>query len=88
MKKDRKLSGSQPEVLAGLAAAAKAGGQKPKTAGLEATGATAPAKANVAQEVDAARRVLREGATGKRQGADEAVRKLPDRARKGEGKRV
>lgn len=88
MTKDSKVIGSQPEVLAGLAAAAKAGGQKPKTQGLRATAATAPVSANVPQEVDAATRVLREGATGKRQGAAEAIRKLPDRARKGEDKRT
>ena len=80
MAKGRDNSGSQPEMLAGLAAAAKAGGQKPKDQSLQATAATAPVSADVAQEVDAATRVLREGATGERQGADEAVRKLPDRA--------
>jgi hypothetical protein len=88
MTKDRGISGSQPEVLAGLAAAAKAGGQKPKAQGLQATAATAPVKTDVAREVDAATRVLREGATGKRQGAAAAVRKLPDRARKGDHKRA
>ena len=74
--------GQQPEVLAGLAAAAKAGGQKPKQDGLSATAATAPMPANPAQEVDAATKVLREGATHKDQGAQEAVHALPDRARK------
>jgi hypothetical protein len=88
MTKNSKTSGAQPEVLAGLAAAAKAGGQKSETQGLKATAATAPVNANVPQEVDAATRVLREGATGKRQGAAEAIKKLPDRARKGEDKRT
>lgn len=76
------IKGQQPEVLAGLAAAAKAGGQKPKQDGLAATPATAPMNANPAQEVDAATKVLREGATGKDQHAQEAVHRLPDRARK------
>ena len=84
MTSTNKITGQQPEVLAGLAAAAKAGGQKPKQDGLTATPRTAPVKANVAQEVDAATKVLREGATHKNQGAAKAVRNLPDRARKGE----
>ena len=77
----RKESGPQPEVLAALAAAARAGGQKPKADGLTATAQTAPVRANPAQEVDAATKILREGATGKTQGAEHAVQNLPDRAR-------
>ena len=83
MTNDSKTQGQQPEVLAGLAAAAKAGGQKPKSDGLVATPGTAPVRANPAQEVDAATTVLREGATGTAQGAQAAVKALPDRARQG-----
>ena len=72
----------QPEVLAGLAAAAKAGGMKAKTDGLTATANTAPRRASPEDEVDAATKILREGATGKDQGAAAAVKQLPDRARK------
>jgi hypothetical protein len=82
MTNDNKSSGVQPEVLAGLAAAARAGGQKPKEDGLTATPSTAPVSANVAQEVDAATKVLREGAMGTDQGAAEAIKNLPDRAQK------
>lgn len=78
-----KATGPQPEVLAGLAAAARAGGQKPRQDGLTAGPDTAPVRANPAQEVDAATKVLREGATHKNQGAAEAVQKLPDRTRQG-----
>lgn len=84
MTKDNKSAGQQPEVLAGLAAAARAGGQKPGDEGLTATAYTAPVRANPAQEVDAATKVLREGATGTAQGAQAAVKALPDRARKGD----
>ena len=86
MTKPQNEDGPQPEVLAGLAAAAKAGGQKPKMDGLTATTATAPVSADLAQEIDAATRVLREGATKTDQGAAEAIRKLPDRARQVENK--
>ena len=73
----------QPEALAGLAAAAKAGGVKAKTDGLTATSSTAPQRSSPEDEVDAATKILREGATGKKQGAAAAVKKLPDRARRG-----
>ncbi len=42
--KNNKGSGSQPEVLAGLAAAARARGQKPKEDGLIAVKSTAPVR--------------------------------------------
>ena len=83
MKAPPQKTGQQPEVLAGLAAAARSGGQKPKAAGLNATPDTAPKASNPAQEVDAATKVLREGATHSKQGAAAAVRKLPDRIRQG-----
>jgi hypothetical protein len=74
---------NQPEVLAGLGAAAKAGGKKPEDEGLFATPSTAAMPGDQEQEVDAATKVLREGATKMDQGAAEAIRKLPDRAQKG-----
>ena len=73
----------QPEVLAGLAAAAKSSGKKPAKDGLYAASETVQANADPAQQVDAASRILREGATKTRHGAAEAIRKLPDRARGG-----
>ena len=82
MVSDNKSSRLQPEVLAGLAAAARAGGQKPKEDGLTATPSTAPVSADVAREVDAATKVLREGVLKTDQGAAEAIKTLPDRAQK------
>lgn len=81
MKKQEDLSKGQPEILAGLAAAAKAGGKKPEQEGLTATPETTPLPVNQAKQVDAATKVLREGATGKPQGADQAIHALPDRIR-------
>ena len=73
------LSKGQPEVLAGLAAAAQAGGKKPAAEGLQASGKTIPGPVDQNEQVDAATKVLREGATGKKQGADKAIHELPDR---------
>ena len=81
MKKHEDLSKGQPEILKGLAVAAKAGGKKPDQEGLTATRKTMPSPVNQAKQVDAATKVLREGATGKPQGADEAIHALPDRIR-------
>ena len=83
MTKETKSGGQQLEVLAALSEAAKSGGKKPETEGLAATAKTAPVRANPAQEVDAATKVLREGATGTDQGAKAAVEALPDRTRRG-----
>ena len=82
MTKETKSGGQQPEVLAEFAEAAKSGGKKPETEGLVATAKTSPGRANPAQEVDVATKVLREGATGADQGAKAAVEALPDRTRK------
>jgi hypothetical protein len=77
-------TGQQPEALATLAAAARSGkGKKPATVGLEATARTAPIPGDLKQEQKAATKVLREGATGKKQGAEAAVDALPDRTRTG-----
>ena len=73
MDKQANKQGQQPEVLAGLAVAAKAGGKKPDSEGLTATAATAPKPVRQADQVDAATKVLREGATGRDQGAEAAV---------------
>ena len=73
--------GQQPEVLAGLAVAAKADGKKPSSEGLTATDATAPKAVSHADQIDAATKVLREGVTGHEEGADQAVAKLPDRTK-------
>ena len=79
-----KSSGQQPEALATLAAAARSGkGKKPAAIGLKATAETAPISGNLKQEQKAATKVLREGATGKKQGAEAAVDALPDRTRAG-----
>jgi hypothetical protein len=78
---------TQPEVLAGLAAAARAGGKKPAEQSLTATPETAAVPANPSQEVDAATKVLREGVTKTDQGAAEAIRKLPDRAQENKARK-
>ncbi len=69
----------QPEALATFAATAINGGDKPDAVGLDATQATAAIPTNPDDKNDAATRILREGALGIRQGADEAVDRLPDR---------
>ena len=77
-----KSSGPQPEALATFAAAAKSGkGKKPASVGTKATSDTAPLPGDLKQEQAAATKVLREGATGKKQGADAAVDALPARTR-------
>lgn len=81
MKNQQGPSGLQPEVLKGLAAAARADGKKPASEGLTASAATAPKPASQADQVDAATKVLREGATGHDEGAEAAIAKLPDRAK-------
>lgn len=71
----------QPEALATFAAAARADGKKPDDIGLEATPETAPIPTDPKEKAAAAAKVLRAGATGDRQGVDEAVDRLPDRTR-------
>ncbi len=79
MKSSDKSKGQQPEVLAGLAAATKNNGEQPGDHVLTATPQTKPIPTNPSQKADAATKVLREGVTGKNQGAKAAVEKLPDR---------
>ena len=74
--------GQQPEALATFAASARNDGRKPKEIGLEATKATAPLKTSPALKQGAATKVLREGVLGRKQGADAAIDKLPDRTRR------
>lgn len=69
----------QPEALATLAAASRAGGKKPDHVGLDETPDTAPVPTDPDRKDEAATRVLRRGAFGGDQGADEAVSDLPDR---------
>ena len=83
MKNQHDTSGQQPEVLAGLAVAAKSDGKKPASEGLTASAATAPKPVKQADQVDAATKVLRQGATGHDEGAQAAIAKLPDRTKTG-----
>lgn len=76
------VSGQQPEALATFAAAARGKGEKPKNVGLDATQETAPIPTDTEQKADAATKVLREGAFGGDQGADEAIDALPDRTQR------
>lgn len=69
----------QPEALATFAAAARHGGKKPDSVGLEATDGTAAIPTNPDDKNDAATRVLREGVLRRNQGAEAAIDKLPDR---------
>ena len=71
----------QPEALATFAAAARGEGKKPDEIGLKATGETAPLPTSPDAKAQAATKVLREGVTGRDEGADEAVDALPDRTR-------
>ncbi len=71
----------QPEALATFAEAARTIQKKPKDIGLTATKATAPLNTSSAAKQDAATRVLREGVTGRKQGAKEAIDRLPDRTK-------
>lgn len=79
MKSSDQSKGQQPEVLSGLAAAAKNNGEQPGDNVLTATQQTKPIPTDPAQKADAATKVLREGVTGKNAGAKTAVNKLPDR---------
>ena len=78
---DSKPACVQPEVLAGLAAAARANGQKLPAQRLEATPHTKPKAVDPAKEVKAATRILHDGATGKNAPVDTIVKNLPDRTR-------
>ncbi|MGO4175878.1 hypothetical protein [Bosea sp. TAF32] len=71
----------QPEFLATFSASAKNEGRKPTEIGLTATPDTMPISVDPGKKVDAATKVLREGVLHKDQGAEEAIRELPDRTR-------
>lgn len=79
--KDKHTGKGQPEALATFAAAARRDGKKPDEVGLKATGETAALPTSSDQKAKAATKVLREGVTGRDQGAEEAVDALPDRTR-------
>lgn len=72
----------QPEALATLAAAARNGGKKPNSVGLEATPETKPIPTSSEAKAEAATRILQEGVTGRKHGAEAAIDALPDRAMK------
>lgn len=71
--------GERPEALATFAAAARSGGKKPDDLGLEADERTAPIPADPKAGQANAARILQEGATGRRSGAEQTVDELPDR---------
>lgn len=72
----------QPESLTRFGQAARAGQAESDKPGLFADEETKPLAIDPKKKDDAATRVLREGATGKDQGADEAIHDLPDRVTK------
>ncbi len=72
----------QPESLSRFGQAARSQQSVKDKPGLLADAETTPNPLDSKQKDDAATRVLREGATGKDQGADEAVHALPDRVTK------
>jgi hypothetical protein len=77
----RREAREQPEALANFAAAARSDGKVSPTGGLQSTVETAPIPTDPDLKADAATKILREGAFGTDQGADEAVDRLPDRTR-------
>jgi hypothetical protein len=72
----------QPESLSRFGQAARSQQSVANKPGLFADAETAPDFVDSEQKDDAATRVLREGATGKDHGADEAIHALPDRVTK------
>jgi hypothetical protein len=78
---DETTGKGQPEALATFAAAARRDGKKPDQVGLDATAETAAIPASPEQKAEAATKVLREGVTGRDEGAEEAIDALPDRTR-------
>ena len=83
MPSNKTSGGQQPEALATFAATARADGRKPDSVGIHATPETAPVPTRSVDKDDAAKKVLREGALKRGQGARKAVDKLPDRIMKG-----
>lgn len=75
----------QPEALATFAAAARGDGTKPDSVGLEATAETAALPTSSEAKANAATKVLREGVTGRDEGAEAAIDALPDRTRDANG---
>lgn len=73
----------QPEALATLGEAARAGGRKPDAIGLTATPDTAPVPTDTDKKDRAATKVLRRGAMATDEGVDAAVKALPDRTADG-----
>jgi hypothetical protein len=74
--------GSRPEALAKFAEVARNDDGNPVREGIEATEETAPIPTNPNLKQDAATKVLREGVLHRKQGAKEAIEKLPDRTAK------
>ena len=74
--------GSRPEALAKFAEVARNDDGNPVREGIEATEETAPIPTNPELKQDAATKVLREGVLHRKQGAKEAIEKLPDRTAK------
>ena len=74
--------GSRPEALAKFAEVARNNDGKPVREGVQATRETAPIPTDPKLKQDAATKVLREGVFHRKQGAKEAIEKLPDRTAK------
>jgi hypothetical protein len=74
--------GSRPEALAKFAEVARNDDGKPVREGVEATKETAPIPTDPKLKQNAATKVLREGVLHRKQGAKEAIEKLPDRTAK------
>ena len=74
--------GSRPEALAKFAEVARHDDGNPVREGIEATEETASIPTDPTLKQDAAAKVLREGVLHHRQGAWEAIKKLPDRTAK------
>ncbi|WP_439573845.1 hypothetical protein [Phreatobacter sp.] len=73
----------QPEALATLGEASRAGGRKPDDIGLSATPDTTPVPTRPDLKDEAATKVLRRGVMGSDEGADAAAKALPDRTADG-----
>jgi hypothetical protein len=69
----------RPESLATFAEASRADGKKPDDLGLVADEHTAPIPTDSKLKDKAATKVLQEGVTHEKKGAEEAIDRLPDR---------
>jgi hypothetical protein len=69
----------QPEALATFAESARAKTKTPEKSSLTATEQTQPRPTDSKKKDEAATKVLREGARGTDEGAEEAIDALPDR---------